>query len=114
MYSTSGEGGDLCGICGFTTRVTAVKGAGKGREIEVEVRLDSECPSWQKAAEEIASLKPFQELFSLPHEGRLYRVAARYVRHPACPVPAGILKALEVAAGLALPKDAVIKVTADS
>jgi hypothetical protein len=102
------------GICGFTIRVTAVKRAGKGREMEVEIRLDSECPSWQKVAGELSSLKPFQELFSLPHEGRLYRVATRYVRHPACPVPAGILKAVEVAADLALPWDATIKVTAES
>ncbi|MCL6447884.1 MAG: hypothetical protein K6U04_06980 [Armatimonadetes bacterium] len=101
------------GICGFTTLVTAVKGAGKGREMEVAVRLDSECPSWQKVAEEIGSLKPFQELFSLPHEGQLYGVARRFVRHPACPVPAGILKAVEVAAGLALPRDATIKVAAE-
>ena len=48
----------------------------------------------------------------MPHEGQLYGVARRFVRHPACPVLAGILKAVEVAAGLALPRDAVIKVTA--
>jgi hypothetical protein len=33
--------------------------------------------------------------------------------HPACPVPSGILKAIEVAAGLALPKDASIKPSKD-
>ena len=101
------------GICGFTTRVTAVKGAGRGREMEVAVRLDSECPSWQKAAEEINSLKPFEELFSLRPGGRLFEAAGRHVRHAACPVPAGILKAVEVAAGLALPRDVVIKVSAE-
>jgi hypothetical protein len=31
--------------------------------------------------------------------------------HPACPVPAGIIKAVEVEAGMALPKDAAILVT---
>ena len=29
--------------------------------------------------------------------------------HPSCPVPIGILKAVEVAMGMALPKDAVIR-----
>jgi hypothetical protein len=40
-----------------------------------------------------------------------YQLAAKYLTHSACPVPAGILKAVEVAAGLALPKDAAIKVS---
>jgi hypothetical protein len=31
--------------------------------------------------------------------------------HSACPVPAGIIKAIEVASQLALPQDAIIKVS---
>ncbi len=100
------------GVCGFTTWVAAYRRAGKGRDLEVEIRLDSECPAWQKAAIEIGVVRPYRELFSALHEGELYRAAARHVRHPACPVLAGIMKSLEVAAGLALPKDAFIKVAA--
>ena len=37
------------------------------------------------------------------------RLAAEHLAHPACPVPSGILKAIEVESGLALPKDASIK-----
>jgi len=37
------------------------------------------------------------------------RLAAEHLVHPACPVPSGILKAIEVESGLALPKDASIK-----
>jgi hypothetical protein len=33
---------------------------------------------------------------------------SKHCPHPACPVPSGILKAVEVAAGLALPRDASI------
>ena len=33
--------------------------------------------------------------------------------HFACPVPAGVFKAIEVAAGLALPRDATIRVSRD-
>jgi hypothetical protein len=38
------------------------------------------------------------------------RAATKLCPHPACPVPVGILKAVEVSAGLALPKDASIRV----
>lgn len=41
------------------------------------------------------------------------RLAAKHLRHAACPVPAGIIKAVEVAAGLALPADATIKISED-
>jgi hypothetical protein len=34
-----------------------------------------------------------------------------FIPHPACLVPAGIMKAIEVAAGLALPRDGFIRVT---
>jgi hypothetical protein len=37
-------------------------------------------------------------------------MAAKHCKHAACPVPSGIVKAVEVASGLALPKDASIKV----
>jgi hypothetical protein len=38
----------------------------------------------------------------------VYQSAARRLKHAACPVPSGILKALEVEAGLNVTKDATI------
>jgi hypothetical protein len=38
-------------------------------------------------------------------------MAAKHCKHAACPVPSGIIKAVEVASGLALPKDASIQVS---
>jgi hypothetical protein len=37
-------------------------------------------------------------------------MAAKHCKHTSCPVPSGIVKAVEVASGMALPKDASIKV----
>jgi hypothetical protein len=34
-------------------------------------------------------------------------MAAKHCQHASCPVPSGIIKAIEVASGLALPKDGV-------
>ena len=44
-----------------------------------------------------------------PHT--LYELAPQCLAHPACPVPSGIVKAIEVEAGLALPADVSIKVS---
>ncbi|MGQ9823664.1 MAG: DUF6951 family protein [Desulfotomaculales bacterium] len=98
------------GICGFKTLVGATGKTGRGKEMVVEIRIVSECPSWRKAAAEVTSLGPYRELFSPLPETELYGIVSRHVRHPACPVTAGVFKVLEVAAGLALPKDACIKV----
>ena len=38
----------------------------------------------------------------------VYTKGATCLKHVACPVPSGILKALEVEAGLAVPKDVSI------
>jgi Family of unknown function (DUF6951) len=37
-------------------------------------------------------------------------MAAKHCKHTACPVPAGIIKSIEVASGLALSQDARIEV----
>jgi hypothetical protein len=40
---------------------------------------------------------------------KTYEIAAKHCPHSSCIVPSGIIKAVEVAAGLALPKNAAIK-----
>ena len=39
----------------------------------------------------------------------VYRSASKHLKHAACAVPSAILKAIEVEAGLNVPKDAVIR-----
>ena len=55
----------------------------------------------------------FELVYSYPVETSLERPelrrAAEHLVHPACPVPSGTIKAIEVAAGLALPRDAHIR-----
>jgi hypothetical protein len=43
-------------------------------------------------------------------ENPVYIAAAKHYKHAACPVPSGIVKAIEVACGLALPKDVSFKI----
>jgi len=73
--------------------------------------IESECESIQRLAAELRKVVPFREI-TFRDEGPLtLQLAAKYCLHPACPVPVGILKAVEVEAGLALPADITIKIS---
>jgi hypothetical protein len=92
------------GICGFCTTVRTTS---EGRKVRVEFETD--CGYVEQLAEALTEVDPFQEI-SYRGEGPVtLRLAAEHLVHPACPVPSGIIKAIEVEAGLALPKDASIK-----
>jgi Family of unknown function (DUF6951) len=92
------------GICGFCT---TVKTTMEGRKVRVEFETD--CGYVEQLAEALTEVDPFREI-SYRGEGPVtLRLAAEHLVHPACPVPSGIIKAIEVEAGLALPKDASIK-----
>jgi len=95
----------FAGICGFTTVVDANM---SGEECALSIRSD--CPNVQRLAENLSSVDPLKEI-SFRREGPdTLQMAVKHCRHTACPVPSGIIKAVEVAAGLALPKDATIRV----
>jgi len=96
------------GICGFVTRIEAVL---LDDEQTVRLTIQSDCPDVRKLAEQLPEVNAFREI-SYRREGpQTLRLAPQCLPHPACPVPAAIIKAAEVAANLALPKDAVIKVS---
>lgn len=99
---------EICsGICGFTTVVEA---RAQGLD-PVSLTIVSDCEAIQRLAAELTEADPLQEV-SFRDSGPLtHRLAACHLRHAACPVPVGIIKAVEVAAGLALPADVAIKVS---
>ncbi len=91
------------GACGFTATVVVEKNEDKN----FSVTITSECPMVSKLGTEILELTirdAFKSLLNNP----VYRKGAACLRHVACPVPSGILKALEVEAGLNVPKDVSI------
>lgn len=93
------------GICGYTTVVNTHM---DGDDCVVEIT--GGCDDMKKLAKELTRVDPFGEI-SFRGAGPLtLQLLAKQCKHPACPVGAGIIKAVEVAAGLALPKDASIKV----
>jgi hypothetical protein len=76
------------------------------------VTITSECEMVAKLGSELTELT-MMDAFKRLLDSPVYRKAATCLRHVACPVPAGILKALEVEAGMNVPKDAAITFVTD-
>ena len=100
------------GICGFRTEVRATS---QDRQ-HVTITVTSDCPDVIKIAKLFQGqlFDAFEEIGPCCQPGSMYETRIMRIcgklPHVACPVPAGICKAVEVAAGLALPRDAHIKV----
>ncbi len=91
------------GACGFFATVEVIKQGDK----DFSLKIISECQMVQKMATEISSLT-IMDAFKRQTDNPVFKKAAACLRHAACPIPSGILKALEVEAGLNLPKDCSI------
>lgn len=94
------------GICGFTTVVeTTFDG-----EI-CKIAIHSDCEAIQRMAAELTEVNPYQEISFRRKMPRTIEMGTKFCTHAACPVPVGIIKAVEVASSLALPADVTIKIT---
>jgi len=91
------------GACGMQVTVEVEKKEGK----VFSLRITTECEMVQKLGKEIPELT-MMDAFKKLQDNPVYRKGATCLRHVACPVPSGILKALEVEAGLNLPRDVSI------
>jgi len=95
------------GICGLCTTVIATS----EDEQNAQLKIVSECPNFKKMETELTQADAYVECFAKVGEGKIYETCRKYCKHSACPVPCGIIKAVEVACGLALPKDATIEIS---
>ncbi|MCF8069168.1 MAG: hypothetical protein K9L30_11340 [Desulfobacterales bacterium] len=95
----------VAGICGFVTKVEVAPSAGG----KVSVKIKSGCPDVTKLSEELSEITPYEEIFKKICQTKTYELATKYLPHSACTVPSGILKAIEIEAGLALPKNVTIE-----
>ncbi|APC08441.1 DUF6951 family protein [Neomoorella thermoacetica] len=91
------------GICGFQTEIQAEA----PDMFSCDLNINTTCPNIQKIAADLGTLNPLEEI-SFKGNSRLRELFFQYCPHAACPVLPGIIKAVEVAAGLALPGDAHI------
>jgi len=94
------------GICGLTTVVEAQMDG-----VDCRLSIKSECDAIQRMAAELTKVTPFQEIAFKGAGPVTLQAAAQHCKHAACPVAVGIIKAVEVEAGLALPADVIIKLS---
>ena len=96
----------LAGNCGFKTYVSANM---NGNACDLDIISD--CSAIRRLAEELVQVNPFQEISFRRGIPLTHEMGIRYCTHAACPVPVGIVKAVEIEAGLALPTDVTIKLS---
>ena len=94
------------GICGFTTTVR-IRMEGS----ECTVSVESDCEAVRQLAASLPKVDPFKEISFRGDGSLVLKSGAEHCAHTACPVPVGIIKAIEVEAGLALPADVHIKIS---
>lgn len=94
------------GICGFTTTITTTLDGDV-----CKVSIQSDCEAIQRLAQALTEVNPFQEISFRRSKPLTLQMAAKYCSHAACPVPVGIIKAVEVESHLALPADVSIHIT---
>ena len=89
------------GICGFEAQIVS-----SARDVtSVTLEITSDCPRICQLASELPEVSALTEIGLPITETSTYKAAARCSVHGACAVPSAIAKAIEVAAGLALPAD---------
>jgi len=77
------------------------------------LEVQSECEDIQKLSKEVAEVDPFNEISFRGSEPSIYQLAKKHCPHASCPVPAAMIKAVEIAAGLALPANVVMEMSKD-
>lgn len=97
------------GICGFRTLARARTGDGRS----VEISLETDCDNVTRFAGVLADQMPLDAFKEIDPKGdNTVLGAGRAGRCCSdCIVPASVLKAMRVAADLALPKDATVAIS---
>jgi hypothetical protein len=95
------------GPCGLVSVIEAQKTDRR----TVSVKLPTQCGNYKPLEEELTEFNAFDEVLGKLGPGAKYTsFASKYSKHAACPLPCAIIKAVEVASGMALPKDVTIKI----
>lgn len=92
------------GTCGLI----AVIRAQSDDEGRVQIEVESECSAVKRLAGCLKVIDPCAEGGTI-FESSIYKTADTCLKHPECIVPAAMIRAANVEAGLALPKEAWIR-----
>ena len=98
------------GACGH---VTVVEATGDPADGTCLLHIQTDCTAFEKVAEKLEGAKvlPAEEFDWA--KSRIHAAMRENCSHTACPVPAGIVKAVQVAAGKKQPVDASISLAVE-
>ncbi len=88
------------GVCGFPCAIRVRKAGARAVAVEID---GSECKQIRLLSERLVQLT-LKELFLPMTKNPVYVAATETGCHPSCAIPVGVVKAAEVALGLAVPK----------
>jgi hypothetical protein len=91
------------GVCGFITTIEV----NKAEKRKVSVKIDSGCEHIVELGKSLKEVD-MRDIMKPRSECEVHQQASSNQLHAACPVPEGIIKAIEAEFGLALPRDATI------
>jgi hypothetical protein len=94
------------GICGHYAEIEAQA----DENYQVRLSIESSCQHIQKLAANLSEVNALNEISFRRGAPEILEKGAEFCTHASCPVPVGIIKTVEVAAGLALPQTATIVV----
>lgn len=94
------------GICGEKTVVIAEG----DDQYQVSLKFETTCPFIEEMANELQEVNALGEISFRRGVPETLQKGIEFCAHTACPVPVGTIKAIEVAAGLALPQDVTIQI----
>ena len=104
---------DVCvtvdpGICGFPCVIKAGKMGARMVALEIS---GSDCGQIKKLSEALARIS-LKDIFAPISQNPVYALTEKSGCHLSCPVPVAVIKAAEVAFGMALPREVHIRFVA--
>jgi len=93
------------GACRFITKVKAIP---SDDTMSVTFVIETGCPSVKKLASALGECDSMDAVMTCIMDNKLMKKCSEYLPHPACIVPAALVKAAEAACDLGLKKDAGI------
>lgn len=95
------------GVCGYVTTIAVESDNMR----DADIRIISDCSYVKAMGCELKKVDGYEVCSAQIGEGEVYKAARKYCKHAACPVPSAIIKGIEVACGLALPRDVEFKIS---
>ena len=93
------------GICGFPCVIKASKITNQRVLVQI---IGSECEHVKRFSEQLSEIE-MRDLFKPISRNPAFLCAERAGCHPSCPIPLAVVKAVEVAMELALPRNVCMK-----